>query len=244
MKREELNRLTHGHHVLDDEELAKIEAARDEAAKVEPGDWRVKDDRVVRYGTWTPIVAATALNFIAMCLTWVPQLLRCVRALEDALRLAWVSANSARRELAEERERHAATVERVAKSEPGPTSDLLAIVEAIELGAADPHIWRMFTQTNDTDEEIRARLVGGYAEKLGVWARGKQLEGDLYHDVDLAYIRRTKAESDRYDAEKKERIEADMAFARALAEELKLTKAQREAHVARAQKRAEQEKTS
>lgn len=248
MKPEELKKWPYGHHCLNDEQLAEIEDASTEARRAEPGDWRVRDGRVVRYGTWTPVAAEAALRFLAMCFTWVPQLMRCVRALEDALRLAWVQAAGARRELAEERDRHAETTKRAARGEWGPMSDLRAVVESIELGGATPQVW-MFDYPNRPmrDEEharqvaaVRERLLAGYARKLAAWASGKQIEGDFYHDPDVEQLRRMKAEQDRYAAEQKERDDAERALVRALVEELKLTKAQREAHLARAKKRAGQ----
>lgn len=249
MKPEELKKWPYGHHCLNDDKLAEIENARNEAGREEPGDWRVRDGRVVRYGTWMPVAAASALHFLAMCFTWVPQLLRCVRALEDALRSAWREAAGARRELAEERERHAETTKRAATGEWGPMSDLRAVIEAVELGGTTPQPWMVdYPNRPMSDEEharqvaaVRERLVVGYARKLAAWASGKQIVGDFYCDPDVEQLRRLKAEQDRIAAEQKERDDAERALVRALVEELKLTKAQREAHLARAKKRAGQE---
>jgi hypothetical protein len=232
----ELKKMVYGHQCLSDEKLLEIETAYVEATKAEPGDWRVRDSRVVRYGGWTPIVATAALHFLAMCFSWVPQMLRCIRALEDALRSAWISENSARRELAEERARHAATVERIAKGETGPLSDLHAIIESIELGGTTPQTW-MSDYSHRSHDEIRRRLIDGYVRKLAAWARGQQIEGDFYNDPDVESLRRLKVDCDRFEAEERARFDEERKLVAALAEELKLTKAQKEAHLERAKAR-------
>lgn len=238
MKPDELKQLVYGHHCLNDDQLAEIETAHNEAITAEPGEWRVRNERVVRYGAWMPVVATVALQFLAMTYSWIPRLLRCVRTLESALRSANISANSARRELSEERDRHRATIERVAKSEHGPMSDLEAIIEAIELGGANPklHMY-VFAYSGRPHDEIRKSLIEKYAKLLGAWAKGQQIEGDFYNDPDVESLRRSKIETDRFAAEEKKEFTEQRALVAALAEELKLTKAQREAHVERAKKR-------
>lgn len=233
MKPEELKSMTYGHHCLDDEKLAEIENARNEAGRAEPGDWRVRDGRVVRYGTWTPVVAAAALHFLAMCFTWVPKLIRCVRALEDALRLAWIQAAGARRELAEERERHAATAERAARGETGPLSDLEKLIEAAELGAFQPTPGSGWSRSNCLD---------GAKRHLQAWAGDMDLADGWTHHLDslLADARKRRAEDDALRAEERARFESDVAVARALIAELKLTKAQCEATLERARKKKDE----
>jgi hypothetical protein len=245
MRDNELKRMVYGHHCLSDDKLAEIETAFDGARVAEPGDWRVRDGRIVRYGAWTPVVATAALHFLAMTFGWVPQMLRCIRTLEDALRLAWISESSARRELTEERARHAATIERINKGETGPLSDLHAIVESIELGGTVPRPGMIdYPDRAMSDEEhvrrvasCRNRLIDGYVKKIAAWARGQQIEGDFHNDPDVEQLRRLKADRDRYEAEEKERFAADRKFVAALAEELKLTKAQKKAHLERAKAR-------
>lgn len=238
MKPEELRQMVYGHHCLSDDKLDAIDTAYRGAVVAEPGEWRVRDDRVVRYGTWMPIVATAALHFFAMTFGWIPQMLKCIRTLEDALRLSKIVETSARRELSEERDRHKATIERVAKSETGPMSDLAAIIEAIELGGANPKLHTyVFAFVGRPHDEIRKSLIEKYAKLLGAWAKGQQIEGDFYNDPDVESLRRSKIETDRFAAEEKKEFTEQRALVAALAEELKLTKAQREAHVERAKKR-------
>jgi hypothetical protein len=236
MRDNELKRMVYGHQCLSDEKLAEIETAFDGARVAEPGDWRVRGDRVVRYGAWTPVVATAALYFLAMCFSWVPQMLRCIRALEDALRSAWISESSARRELAEERARHAVTIERIDKGETGPLSDLHAIVESIELGGTTPQTW-MSDYSHRSHDEIRKRLIDSYVRKLAAWARGQQIEGDFHNDPDVEQLRRLKGDRDRFEVDERARFDEERKLVAALAEELKLTKAQKEAHLERAKTR-------
>jgi hypothetical protein len=124
-------------------------------------------------------------------------------------------------------------------------ADLRAVIEAVELGGATPQPWMVdYPNRPMSDEEharqvaaVRERLVAGYARKLAAWASGKQIVGDFYCDPDVETLRRQKEQTDRCAAEQKERDDAERALIRALVEELKLTKAQREAHLARAKKR-------
>ena len=165
MKPEELKQMVYGHHCLSDDQLVEIETAHNEAITAEPGEWRVRDERVVRYGTWTPVVATAALHFLSMTFGWIPQLLKCIRTLEDALRLAGISAKSAQRELSEERDRHKATIERVAKGETGPLSDLTAIIESIELGGANPKLHTyVFAYGGRPADEVREQLIKKYPD--------------------------------------------------------------------------------
>lgn len=247
MKPDELKKWPYGHLAMTDENLAEIDSAHSEATKAEPGEWRVRDGQVVRYGALTPVREPKALHFLSKTFGWIPALLRAVRTLENELRSAWIREGSAHRELREERERHRATVDRIAAGQSGPMSDLHAIVEAIELGGAIPRPGMTDYPNKAMDDEeraaridaVRSRLIAVYARKLAAWSKGQQIEGDFHHDPDVEFLRRDKAERNRYAAEEKERFDADRKFVATLAEELKLTKAQKEAHVERAKKRVE-----
>lgn len=74
---------------------AELEHVRAAAAAAEPGEWLVRDGRVVRHGG-APVASEASLSFIAGARAWVPLLLDLVGRLEHALLVATAEAHSLR----------------------------------------------------------------------------------------------------------------------------------------------------
>ena len=185
------------------------------AGEAEPGAWVVKAGRVVRYGG-DELVKPESLSFIAAARAAVPRLVRGVRVLEDALRTARIEASSWKRTVIAEREQHDQALGRVADNQTGPIEDLEILIELAELGA-----------------ERRPVLV----REIRHWAAGKARHpGVCAHDIERA--RQEAKERTRVRAESERDLETMRRECRALLEELRLTKKEREAVLARAHEKA------
>lgn len=221
MQAEEARRVDVNHCVHDDE-LAKIDAL---CAEADPGTWRVVDGEVVRYGGAPFANREASLRLMAAAVTALPRLLRGIRALENALRSAWLSASADRRAMIDAAEQHAEDMARGFQGQTGPESDIDVLAEAIELG------W--FSHRPGTIGTARHRR-DWLARSLRAWATGVCLQKHRTYRIDLDRLRAQKAEDDRLRGEIEAETAQQRAEIRALLEELKLTKKQRAALVARA----------
>ena len=171
---------------LRDDELSTAHALCQQA---DPGDWRIADQRVVRFNG-EPLTVAS-LPLMRAAVTLVPRLLRGVKALENALRAAWIDAESWKREHSREVERHRQTAFRGASGVRADAS-LHSIAELMRL-SADVNLDRV--------AELLARYQGG-----------EDIAGYLANE--LAWLR-------KYAAERAEAREAHQAEQKALVEEAK-----------------------
>jgi len=111
MKDDESKRVSVNHCVRDDE----IEAAQKLCDEADPGEWYARGGRVQRFNG-VAVGSDKSLALMAAARSLVPRLLRGIRALEDALRVAWTSEAGWRREYNAEVERHRQTARRGAEA--------------------------------------------------------------------------------------------------------------------------------
>jgi hypothetical protein len=225
MKTDEVRRVSVNECVRDDE-LKEFEFLCSEA---DPGDWRVVDGEVRRYGGAPFERREASLRLMARAITAIPRLTKGIRVLEEALRSAWIETASWKRGAVAERERHEADIARAFKGQTGPESDLDALAEAIDLDE--------FSHQPGSIGSARHRR-DWLARILRAWASGVSIQEHPHLRVDLESARRRKAENDRI----RVKIAADDARARAeiraLLEELKLKKHEREQIAEHARARA------
>jgi hypothetical protein len=205
-------RTVHVNDCVRDDELANFEKLSNDA---EPGAWIDKPGRVVRYGG-DELVKPESFQFIAAARAAVPRLVRGVRVLEDALRVARAEAASWKRTVVAEREQHGEALGRVADNQTAPVEDLELLVELAELGV-----------------ERRGIIVRDIRE----WAAGKARHPGVYQH-DLLRARQLAKDRARIRLENERDLETTRRECRALLEELRLTKKEREALLQRAHEKA------
>ena len=208
----------HVNHCVRDSELEELDRLCQQA---DPGDWRVVDAEVQRYGGKSFERREASLRLMARAVTAIPRLIRGIRVLEEALRSARLSASIARRELMEERERHAADIERTTQARTGPDSDIDALVEVIELGEFSPRASKVY----DSDRRHTSKWL---ARWIRAWASGVSVQEKPLMRLDVERARQRYAEEQRFRAEWDAEHRRERDEVRTLLEELKLKKRERE----------------
>lgn len=118
-------------HCVCDKELIELDAALQAA---DPGDWRVKDGAVVRYGGAPMERPDASLRLMARAVTAIPRLLRGIRVLEEALRSAWNAHSIALRELRDGRDGREADAVRRSEGATGPSREIAVLARLAALG--------------------------------------------------------------------------------------------------------------
>lgn len=175
--------------------MADVEEAERLAAEAQPGEWRVKDGRVVRLDG-APVDADESLRFMARSRSLVPTLVRIVFALRRVLVgqiAATMGARSERRRAQEELDRHRAEVADGAGT--GPEREFAMILSYIR----DRAFSRAVDAMRDADPSIppyREHGMGACqdpdADILRRWAAGHSVEAEIRDEVEGAIARKQK----------------------------------------------------
>jgi hypothetical protein len=177
----------------------EIEAAEALADAAEPGEWRVKDGVVVRFGGEL-LSKPETLAFVAKTRTLVPRLVKAVFALRRAMIGLVTDAAVARAESKRSRDaldRHREEI--AAGVATGPEHELTLLVEATRLGVRG---------TCEATAEFWKR-----------WLAGHSIAAELRDDVLRAHEH--EAERKRIEQETRARFEADVVELRRLLAELR-----------------------
>lgn len=150
MKLSEARRV-HVNSCLLDEELAEIRKLCEGA---EPGEWQVKGDEmsetnplaVTRYNG-EPVRSRGSFALMAAAVGVVPRLLKGVRVLEEALRLAWIDAASWKRDYLEERRAREEDARRRSEGKTGDDHELRMLAGLAKLGACSGERLEGFLRT-------------------------------------------------------------------------------------------------
>lgn len=170
-----------------------VEEAERLAAGAQPGEWRVKDGRVVQYGG-TPVETAESLRFIARARSLVPTLVRIVFALKRALVDKIAQAMSARSEwmrAKDELDRHRAEVAKGAGT--GPEREFAMLLSYIRDRAFDQAVETM-READPTIPPYRERWTGVARDPdvdlLRRWAAGHSVEAEIRDEVNEGISRK------------------------------------------------------
>lgn len=159
MNREEARRVSINHCLQDDE----IEGAESLCKQADPGAWRVAHGRVVGYRE--QILGPGSLQLMAASVCLVPRLIRGIRALEEALRSAWASAETWKNQYSRERDAHTATAHRAAAGER-MESGICAVAELVALTSG------------------REQNLPRIADLLRRWQGGEDVAAFLKHELE------------------------------------------------------------
>lgn len=185
--KDELARKVHVNGCVRDSELMELD---DMVCTADPGDWRVVDGEVQRYGGKPFERRDASLRLMARAVTAIPRLVRGIRVLEEALENAWASAASSRAEWLRERDGREQDAARRAEGRTGPEDEIAMLARLALYGALQPrHI-----------EELVRR-----------WAGGQSIAHLRQEAVDAEVAAMRRAESDRVAREQFERDRAELA---------------------------------
>jgi hypothetical protein len=146
--KDELARKVHVNSCVRDSEIEELERLCQEA---DPGDWRVVDGEVQRYGGAPFERREASLRLMARARNAIPRLLRGIRVLEEALQTAWASAESNRAEWLRERDGREQDALRRAGGHTGPEEEIAMLARLALYGAFQPRYI----------EELVRRWAGG-----------------------------------------------------------------------------------
>jgi len=206
MKDDEARRVSVNYCVRD----SFIQEVEDLMRDIDPGDYRVKDGAVVRYGG-EPLTNPRTLAFFAKCHSVVPTLLRGIKVLEDSLRSSWIGEAGFRRELVAERQGRREDAERRSEGKTGPEHELSYLARYLIASAACP---KTTFGTDPTRQDYVEQL-------LRRWAGGESI-ASVRSTVEMLEARAAehKASTERWAAEKEAEIEALRQRLREAIEEL------------------------
>lgn len=171
-------------HVNNTMRKADLEAARALTEAAEPGKWRVADvvgglvTRAIVRHSGEPLVERASYDLAAESRALVPRLLRHVEELERGLATCSIVAASVRRDLADERAAHAATIKRQSEGATGPEHEVGLLALYVTLSAAgDVGI------TGTAPEAVTTHRLGEYTRfLLQRWAGGASISDVLTAD--------------------------------------------------------------
>ena len=176
--------------------MEDVEEAERLAEAAQPGEWRVRDGRVVQYGG-TPVQTDESLRFMARTRSLVPTLVRMVFALRRALAGQVAKAMSARSEwmrAKDELDRHRAEIAEGAGT--GPEREFAMLLSYIRDHAFDQAVDAM-RSADPTIPPYRERWTGTPprdpdADLLRRWAAGHSVEAEIRAEVDEGIARKRK----------------------------------------------------
>ena len=178
MDDEEVRRV-HINNCVRDSELVEADAL---VAAADPGEWR----HVMRYGAKPLERLDGSLALMAASVRLVPRLVRGIRALEEALRSAWITDTRYRREREEMIKRHEEAMVRANAHESGPDHEIDVMVRATELGCMRPGLLRLMLRKWAMGESIqmdpKLRMNVDDAEKRIV--AEKKISDEVWADMD------------------------------------------------------------
>lgn len=146
--KDDIARKVHVNGCVRDSEIEELERL---CAEADPGDWRVVDGEVQRYGGRPFERREASLRLMARAVTAIPRLLRGLRVLEEALQNAWASAASSRAEWLRERDGREQDALRRAEGRTGPEDEIAMLARLATYGAFQPRYI----------EELLRRWAGG-----------------------------------------------------------------------------------
>lgn len=185
--KDEIAREVHINNCVRDSEIEELERLCKEA---DPGDWRVVNDEVQRYGGRPFERREASLRLMARAVTAIPRLIRGVRALEEALANARADAACARNEWLRERDGREADALRRSEGRTGPEDEIAMLARLVQYGAFQPRYLE---------------------ELLRQWAGGKSIAHLQQEAVDAEIAAMRRAEADRVAREQFERDRAELA---------------------------------